>query len=316
MFFGEAEYVTKLLTPPAAGKLLSICKWSRQRVIDPRHVNFLGKVRELGEFNPYTPIEIARIEGKARAITNGHHRLTMIANGTEPMPVTFCYIDVKTEADIAALYASHDSGVKVRTVGEILQGFGTADALGLTNTEVTSLQAAAKLLHSGFAPHACGLDYEAKSKVYANQLVLAYAPAGKQFFADIAGVTGRRRKLFVKKDVMAIALATYSFAGASKKAAEFWQGAAKDDGLSAGDPRHTLLLVLRGEITAAAERQQSAWFPHAVAACWNAWFEGRKIKRARVDDIGAEMKLLGTVFDGSRRFKGKRDDTAVHIHFE
>lgn len=301
IYFGKPKFESVEFTPAMAQSWIDLYTYGRQRAINPRHVNFMKQVREHGEFNPYAPIECATIAGKIRSITNGHHRLWMIAQGTKPQVLCVVYVPVHTEEDIARLYATHDNGGKQRTIADIATAYGTDKVLDLPAMQLTKIGAAALIVSSSFAPHRCGLDYENKSPTFRNELLCTYGPFAKKFFDATAGADVTTKKLLMNQAVLSVMLATYMNPATEKKAQEFFVGMALDDGLKRGDPRKTLLDYLRRRALEHGNPRVNLMI-HNVASAWNYFWKGEQLMKLAIRDATLPVTILGTSFLGKKTY--------------
>ena len=104
-----------------------------------------------------------------------------------------------------------------------------------------------------------------------------------------------------KKYDAAVAMYTYRYQPA--RAHEFWQGIARQDGLSRGDPRATLLIDFRNRVsnTSGKGNQNQRSVVQSITLAWNAFCEKRELAIVKCV-TGATIKVWGTPYqNGNRR---------------
>jgi hypothetical protein len=126
-----------------------------------------------------------------------------------------------------------------------------------------------------------------RSHVMRNQVAALWYPYAERYFALTEQAPGNGKAALRRQSVAAVAMYTLRFQ--PEKAAEFWQGLAMDDGLRRTDPRKSLLEKLRSGDGA----RSIAFQMHAVAAAWNAFFTGRKLKEVHVR-LDRPFRIAGT----------------------
>jgi hypothetical protein len=77
-------------------------------------------------------------------------------------------------------------------------------------------------------------------------------------------------------------------------AEEFWRGAARNDGLRKGDPRHTYVRT----VLVPSAVNGTAWRTASTAAvAWNAFFRKRELHVLRPNE-NRKIAILGTPYKG------------------
>jgi len=131
-------------------------------------------------------------------------------------------------------------------------------------------------------------------------------PYAERFFALTTDAVPQVKTALHRQPVVAVALMTLMYQ--PERAEQFWQGLAMDDGLSRNDPRKALLEKLRSQEGAHSVPAQL----HAVAAGWNAFYEGRKLKAIQVR-MDKPFTIAGTKIV-RRRFDAEIADARKDSH--
>jgi hypothetical protein len=162
-----------------------------------------------------------------------------------------------------------------------------ASKSGLGKGQLATLLRSAPFLYTGFRKPDAQQAVELASHEVRDKLAGAWYPYAERYFALTRQAPRRVKPALRLRSVTAVAMYTLKFQ--PEKAAEFWQGLAMDDGLRRNDPRLSLLYRL----SSGYGTRPVAFQLHAVAAAWNAFYEGRNLTEIRVDP-GKPFRLAGT----------------------
>lgn len=312
----DIRYDLVSMTPAEAEQHLSNAFVHQRKIVD-RHVLFLSQTVDHEEFNPLDPI-VKVLDARTGKVIwiNGHHRLTMVAR--MPDPFTLAVLTITSDnanEDAKWLYASYDRG-KSRTIVDIIAGFGKNEEYSLTTQQAAAVASAALQIVQDFPAAICGADYHSKSATYRNELLQLYGDAAKQFFADTKGATKEIGSLLKRREVLAVALVTYSNPKTKAKASAFWSGVAEDNGLASGDPRKTLLTRLRAS---PASHFSAGELSRLTASAWSAFFEDESLfvlRATKVKDADGKMTyprivIKGTSFSAAAHRSARRKALTV-----
>ena len=276
------------MSPEDARRYLENNTFPGQRSLSQTHVRFLKETILAQEFDGGAPIRFAISPGRGWVIVDGQHRLAAIAAQITVVEVLLVYTECKSDEDLAKLYSRIDRG-RHRNMVDAMRGLGLiAKDNSMTQTDFKSFSAASVLLRTGLtSKHIAGNSYDAKSAEARHAEMCKWSQPAQEYFNAIRNST--ERGLFDRQQVAAIGIVT--FADATHMAQTFWREAAKDDGLRANDPRKKMLEVLRRTPVRASE---AGYLGNVVAACWNAYVEGRDLSKVIVRDPRADITLLET----------------------
>jgi hypothetical protein len=245
-------------------------------------VDFLVAEIERGGFEQGRQISFALFDGKLIRV-NGQHRLRAVVETGKAQTFMIEVKPVASEAELARLYATYDN--ESRTLSETAGPLAKRGDLG--QEQLATLLRSVRFLYTGFRRADDPQAAKMRSHVVRNQIADDWYPYAERYFALTEQAPGNGKAALRRQSVAAVALHTLRYQ--PEKAAEFWQGLAMDDGLRRTDPRKSLLEKLRS----GDEARSIVFQMHAVAAAWNAFFAGRKVKEVRVR-LDKPFRLAGT----------------------
>jgi len=198
------------------------------------------------------------------------------------------------EDDLRQMFNKFNTNERDRTEAQILTATGFAKDAGITRTMATAVFSAMPFIDAGFRTGKSSSDV-LKSRIFDTRIKSARAFSRQAKLLDecLKGGDSRIKKKLLGGGVTAVALVTLK--NQEEIATEFWRGVAKNDGLSKGDPRHTLVMDL---LTRAMNSGASHQSISAPAAAWNAFYAGRKLHHIKVLETDA-VKIAGTPFAGA-----------------
>ena len=283
---------TRLIAPGEAKQILSTDLFAGQRNISTHHVAFLREAHARGEFDGGCAIRFATHRGR-RFLVDGQHRLRFISEQDAPVEMVVIHTECANETDVALLYSRIDRG-RGRHMADALRALGVADRIGLTATDCSYVLACGPVFANGLVGRTMvGASYENKSAEFRLTMMEPFFPAAQKYIAAIADT--RDGKLFRRREVLAVGIATFADHPAAGRAYEFWAGVAGDDGLRASDPRKQALEFMR---RTKPTHSGLGYLAHGLAACWNAWSRGDELRVVKVHDPKAHLKLSGTRWNG------------------
>lgn len=283
----EHKAVVTTVDPSMARSILEM-KFPLQRSVQGHHVQFLREAMKAGEFDGGEPIRLGLAPNTSWMLLNGQHRLHAVVSGEMTVDMVVVYTRCQSAEDLAKVYARIDRG-RQRSMIDAMKALGLISRDNqMAPKDLKAFSQAAVLLRMGLeARSVSGSSYESKSAEARHAEMEKWQQPARQYFAAIHGSADK--PLFERREVAAIGIVT--FADAPHTAQTFWREAAKDDGLRATDPRKKVLEVLR---RAPVTRTGMGYLGNAVAACWNAYVEGRDLSKIIVRDPRADITLLDT----------------------
>jgi len=289
------ENVSFLVTEYIADDWLKNHNYKHQRELKQTHINSLSRMMINGVFRQKTQINFMRL-GNSYHLTNGQHTLSAIVKSKCAQNLSVIVSIAKTEEDIADDFSRHDTHL-TRKFADSLVAHEVDVRIGVTRTQLNWITAGA--IHAEFLKGAT----RSKSKTSIThdeklQIVNKYVDIGKSTIEFFSGKTNNA--YLTRKTTIAAAMLCNE---KHEHAHEFWAEMAKDDGLKTGDPRKTLLEWLRSKTTGGGRNYNTGKtivadheFIKAMAACWNAWIDGRELKIIKYDFSAkdVEFKSVGT----------------------
>ena len=294
----------KLVTLAMAKRFLDLGEYDLQRVVATAHVEELTSEMNAERFEAGTAIWIAHITDTDRfVLVNGRHTCTAIIASGKPQTLTIITTRIKSIEEAGRIYSRLDIN-KMRRPFDRIKALKIPAVVGLNVAETNGLIAAIKLLLANFenmpGTKATNVDrsiYKSAER-WAEAIEEWKKPIKLYFDALEYCDSALHRRRFLRSSTMAVALATLR--DQPKKAWEFWASAAADDELRARSPGRKLnnwLIANKGGPTSVAVRQA-----RYVAACWNAYYDGREIYNVVPSDAGAMgLTLKGTKYKAKRR---------------
>ena len=270
------------ITPALAEQIEKECRYEYERPLKKWRLDFLVSEIDRGGFMQGRQISFALLNGKLIRV-NGQHRLKAVETTGEAQRFMVEVKPVADEHELAALYATYDN--ESRTLSETAGPLMKKGDLG--KEQVAALLRSVQFIYTGFRKADQKQAATLRSHVMRNQIAAFWYPCAERYFELTEQAPGNGKAALRRQSVAAVALYTLRFQ--PDKAAEFWQGLAMDDGLRRTDPRKSLLEKLRS-----GDGARSIVFQmHAVAAAWNAFCAGRKLKEVRVR-LDKPFRIAGT----------------------
>ena len=276
------------ISPEMATHMIQNEMFPGQRPINKSHVEFLADTMRKGEFNGGSAIQIAKALDTGWLVIDGQQRLHAIVKHGSPVAANVVRHECGSRQEIALIYSRIDRG-RGRSMVDAMRALGLLNEThDLSPTELKHFSQASVLLRQNMTSASIsGSSYDARSaEARHEEMVKWHAPAVQYF---VATRSASEPKLFDRREVVSIGIVT--FADAPEIALRFWGEAAKDDGLRATDPRKKMLEAMR---KAPATRGSIGYLGHVVAACWNAYVEGRDLSKVIVRDPRANVALAST----------------------
>jgi hypothetical protein len=279
-----------------ANQILMACRYEHQkRDLSPggkQHIAVLADIMRRGQWRDKDKLDFARVPalgGHTYILVNGHHRLAAQTISGSPIEWTIVVHECATSEDVAALYYSFDTNLRIRSNAQILGATELAHLLGVKSTAAEALWRAVPLIAADF-------DFSISARdPLVHRVIDRRMEYAKSFQKEIilweravrdAPVAIKRR--LGNQGALGVALMT--FRHQPNLASDFWGGVSTNDGLRKGDPRHTYLRYLSAEIGTRSDPTTPA--RHA-AVTWNAFFERRSLTIIKVLD-NAVFRIAGT----------------------
>ena len=284
---------TELLsvTPVMAAEWLDTCMYARQRRRADWHVQRLTIEVEKDRFIEGSQIHFAVLNGVLHLL-NGQHTLSAIVKSGIPVLLSILYTTVENEDEMGRIYGRHDRH-RGRRPSEAFQGLGLAERFGLQPPEVDAFGSAIRYILNGYRRLSVMTNVEVSSSPdIAVETMAEWQDTARLYFECARDAGYGLKQKYRLAAVVAVGLATFRFEPARDRAADFWIGATKDDGLHRGDPRKALNDYLRGS---SAKGANPVNFMRHVASAWNRWFDNGKLAVAKAGDTG----LIGVTIKGT-----------------
>lgn len=281
----SAEVV--LASPFLAKTLREDCHYERQRALSSANVKRLAHEMSKGWFIAGTPIYLCVLPDGSMKIANGNHTLEAVRASGVTIPLVFIYRKVSDLDEVGRIYATFDLH-KARTWKNALQATSADEGFPMANKVV----AAVALIMEGFK--AGNLSDVAQSRAGRIKKMAEYKTAAGILASAWSDAPAVNRRLMWRAPILAVALETARYQ--PRAAIEFWDAVAKDDGLSATDPRKLLLRYCTNtNVIGHAARVAAS---RAAANAWNAWYEERAMEKLSTRSDGP-FRLLGTPWHGN-----------------
>lgn len=282
-----------MMTPTLAQSWLEQYRYPHQRPLRPHRVSVLAQEMRAGRF-ALTTIDLRTIENTGQTfLINGQHRLHAIIEAGLEIPMVVVRHRVDSMEAVARDYAVFDTHSK-RSHKDALQAYDLTEETGLTLSQLRILGQTAPFLLSGFRISAVRRESLGQSPVERIDFIRAWANTAVLAFTSIGAAEHRRVNRIYNAGTFAVALVTMRYQ--PDKAERFWRRVAANDGLRQGEPEMKLVEYLTDY---RAYNSRDPRLPRAVAACWNAAYEGRSLRLIKVNDPNGPIRIAGTPFKGT-----------------
>lgn len=283
------------VAPGIARRILDECNFEGQRRIQPARQRRHERRILTGLWRPQvSTLSFARTPDGKLHLVNGQHRTAAIASTNTATKTKAEIIDTADMADVRRLYAMFDEPGSSRSDGEMLDGIGAADSLGLTRKVTQALFRAVSLLRNDLEPMGpADLSVDARERDSRLQEMPEWADVAKTFSTFVYGADSDIASKLLTQGVMASAL--FTLRHQPRLAKDFWGGLAANDGLRRNDPRARLLADFRNRDTNNGNIRQRV---QRVAVAWNAYYDKRDLTIIKCHEGGK------IVFKGTPKGKG------------
>lgn len=285
-----------LVTPEMAIHWLDTMQYEHQRKVRDAHVALLARSMQRGSFSPGTQITIARL-ASGPVLVDGQHRLWAVVQSNAPQVFTVTEHSDLSDAEAARMYGYLDTGLR-RKPDEIYRPLGLADQFNLTHEMFRAFMSAIPYLAAGAidSRNGGGRDRDEVMRIAA-----IYAPAARAFSSSMTNCHRMLRRPLLRAST--VVLAVLSFRWEHPKTAAFWSSVAQNTA-GGGDPArlasdHLISSTMRpGDSFAFRTRAVSSNYSiRALAACYNAYCDGRVLKLAKVVNDRAPLAVRGVPLD-------------------
>ncbi len=282
-----------ILTPEMAEfwKVSKALGYQRQ-IIDSNLNQMIASMKQ-GAF-PLTAISLCTVQGEDEKTVDGYHRVNSVWRSRTNQKFILLHFDAISEDDRRTLYNYFDRGGKVRSWGQCVDTDYLLEVSGLKNPgQMGELQRAIGIISSSFNTN----SYKHKSSIQytyddRTRFVAQYGHPARLYFDAMKGCSKQMRTIFMRSAVLSIGVVT--FETAEELAGSFWRPIARNDGLTKGDPRHTLYQILtnpkefngRGDVNYAKK----------IAVCWGSHVRGEQRQLIRETSISSPVPILRTRF--------------------
>lgn len=273
--------------PELADLWLDTRYWNGNRPLRTSHVAYLVDEMLADTFGS---AEVAFVHTpNGIRLVNGQHTLNAIIKSGRVVRCTVTEFFGEVEDDVSLVYSRMDRGI-IRRKGDVLHACNMPERLGLPCSWTKVLNRAVVVIMDGFGEK--GGVRHARSYDLGMDLMKEWVKETNLLHECAAGSDKHTLATLHRAAVMAAALVTLRFK--PKEAATFWKRVAANDGLSAGQPDHKLVWWLAHTPVRAQGNPVQA---RAVAACWNAWIEGRSLDKLYADKT-RPIRFVGTPYTG------------------
>lgn len=238
-----------------------------QRPLRQSHVDYLASKMREGLFLQ-TDVAFARLPDGRSAIIDGQHGLNACRQSGIPINVAVCGYEVKDEAEIWALYAETDQGLR-RTQADVVRASRNImppEVRDIPHGKV-SLYGAAILMapSSGWAGSYASREIKPKQRVMA-----VFSSAAEALFLH----EYQHAEIFNRIPVRMAMVATRRVD--ADRARVFWNGVADIAHLPVDDPRRALHRYLAEASGASSAVRVRAVYAHCIG-CWNSHVTGKAL---------------------------------------
>jgi len=272
------------VTPELAKEWLLKYNYERQRAIRSTHVAMLSVEIKNGRFREKTQISFCRI-GEDYYITNGQHTLSAIVHSGISVVLSVIVTDVVNMKEVADNFARHDTHL-TRQLSDSLHAHELDNYFDITKTQL-KLVAAAALYYSYLIGETKTQSTARLSNDQKLNMVMQHGELATAVVRMLEGSTNV--SYLTRKTTLACVMLIYYYE--PELAKSFFVDMVRDDGLQQGDPRKTLLELLKetttigGAFNNAKGRKARAdhEFVKLIAHAWNAYVQRRTLKILKCD---------------------------------
>jgi hypothetical protein len=277
-------------------EIITCCGYERQRGLRQYHVDYLAQAMRAGQFALST-IKLTKLRDEWY-LTNGQHRLYAIVACGISQALNVLFEEVSDEQALSACYYREDSGLK-RQFHEGATASEIAEATGWTGSSLQALAGACRLIDDKFSVAASKrLTYEGRSPDARKNAILSWKKEAILFRHAISGADIKMRQKLTNSAVVGVALV--SLIADEKRAQRFWSEVSGNDGLHRNSPQWRLVQIL---LTEPLRKYGPCAYSRFVAACWNAYYEGKETFR-----FSPQAPTEPMLIRGSSVFVGKDEE--------
>jgi len=282
------------INPEFAQKILTEANFAGQRPVNTPHVILLADMMSRRQWTPGEVLHFVRCGGRLHLV-DGQHRLAAVIHSHSSVTFRIRVTDVADEDEIIVIYWRHDRMSRRRSTPEILSAAGVAQRYGVSKTMAHAAFRATSLIMMDFKPLSYIKDpVMVRSDERRLEAAIEWWGAAQAYEHCLAECPKVLKARVHGAGITAVALVTLKYQ--AERAIPFWTGIAENNGLTKGDPRHTLLRDLHERGVGSGNL---ALWARVVATAWNAWFQGRQLATIRVF-ADSPIDILGTPFRRQR----------------
>lgn len=296
-----------LVSPVDARQWVDQWRYPRQRTFYPRLAGYYASIMERGEWAvstlivaEYTGPDTTVVKHGQRWLINGYHRLEGLIMADLTLAFVIEIHQIADESDIHALYAVQDRG-RSRSINDVFRSLGLSDELGWKESELRLVGEGQPLITHDFGTYAKVLLVDPYERA---DFIREWRAEGRDWLDCIKLARLRRYAAYLgASPVTAVALVTLRYQ--REKALTMWMDVARNDGLRAGTPEHTLAtFLLSTRVREMAVREYARY----VAQAWNSYYRDKGLTKMMGRGGDAPIKILGTPYGGPAT-TGKENDT-------
>lgn len=270
-----------MVTPAAARSVYDTCQFRKQREISNRHVEKYAAAMASGTFKECSVVTIA-VANKSRWIVDGNHTLLAVEKFGSAFPLTIEYRQVADEDEAAVLYSTFET--RKRTLGAHMIAAGLDEITGVSPSMLARFTIGLSALEDGFPAKTHRLIDSAEKQELIGRWKEWCRPCN-----DLLAGKKYNKAVFSRSAAIALLFLTVRYQPA--KAATFWNGILRNDGLFEGMPQHTAYGALNGSIGRdISVAEQFA----CLALAWNAYVDDKRLGFMRVYCGPIRVTVKGT----------------------
>jgi hypothetical protein len=275
-----------------ARRILAECAYEHQRLVKRHQVGHLVNQIKRGKFTQGLQINLVRRRDTGQLVhVNSQHRLLAVIESGVPQRFMVHIVEVDDSRGVEEEYKKHDQHAK-RSPSDLYRHL--VDRVDLSLPQVNATVAAVKIIMCKYqSPHP-KINLRVMDSSEVERACHDWWPTARAYFEAITGARRDLGSALRRAPVMSVALMTLRHA--SDKAFPFWSGLAADDHLGKDDARKALgyyLIDKRSVRTLATEIR-------SVAAAWNAFFAGRRIRNVPAH-LPEQLVIAGTPVGASEK---------------
>lgn len=295
----EITSSVRTIAPKEAQFMLENNIFKGQRSLTKPWVTSLADMMKRGQFGQGSSIDFGYLPDGRWQLVNGQHRLHAVVKSRLAQRFTIILHPCETEQELRNLYLKFDRNLR-RTPEQMLSGAGLKEVLSVNHRLFRAMHGAAGIACFGFMPNLRSQVQQSRFPQFNNtdarvEMVRHWQEEAEQYSSDLEGAEKYIQGMLGRVPIVALALPTYRYA--PDKAKAFWQGMARDDGLSREDPRKAFLHYMVGNRRIEPE---PIHLSRTVARVWTAWHDKQTRVHVQAKRTTGPIRIAGTPHTGKK----------------